>query len=245
MKEIRQGTARSIKFGPFLDIEDGITPLTALSIAQADIRLSKESGNFVSKNSAGAVTHNEGGYYTVPIDATDTVTPGILQIAARIAGSTAVFDDYMVLSQVAYDAKYGSSYLPVNAVQIASAAPPTRIGSLVINASGQVVASSVQGNVTGSVASVTAAVTAGTVSDKTGYTLTVTPPTAAAIWAHIVEGTLTAEQVLRVALAVLAGKADGGGTTTLHFRNLADSANRVTMTVDTSGDRSAVTVIPT
>lgn len=56
---------------------------------------------------------------------------------------------------------------------------------------GQGVAS-VQGNVTGSVASVTAGVTVSTNNDKTGYSLSVTPPTAAQIstqvWSEAIPG---------------------------------------------------------
>lgn len=57
-----------------------------------------------------------------------------------------------------------------------------------------------------------------------------------------VETNLTVRQLFRVSFAVLSGIANGGGTTTMHFRNLADSKNRVTATVDSSGNRSAITL---
>ena len=42
---LKQSTAVTIKFGPFVDDSDGKTAETALSIAQADIRLSKNGGD--------------------------------------------------------------------------------------------------------------------------------------------------------------------------------------------------------
>lgn len=59
---------------------------------------------------------------------------------------------------------------------------------------------------------------------------------------EVVEGALTMRQVLRVVLAVLAGKATGGGTTAIAFRDQADALNRVLATVDGNGNRTAVTL---
>ena len=56
----------------------------------------------------------------------------------------------------------------------------------------------------------------------------------------VIEGTLTQRQVLRLLLAVLALKSTGGGSNVLAFRNLADTANRVTTTVDTNGNRLTI-----
>ena len=62
----------------------------------------------------------------------------------------------------------------------------------------------------------------------------------AGILAGAVEGTLTLVQAQRLMLAVLTGKSSGGGTTTVTFRDTADSKDRVVATVDVSGNRSAV-----
>lgn len=59
---------------------------------------------------------------------------------------------------------------------------------------------------------------------------------------EVVEGSLTMRQVLRLVLSALAGKAAGGGTTTVTFRDNADSKNRISATVDASGNRTAVTL---
>lgn len=70
-------------------------------------------------------------------------------------------------------------------------------------------------------------------------------PTAAAIadavHDEVVEGTTTLRQSIRLANAALGGKASGLDTTTVAYRDLADSKDRFTATVDANGNRSAVT----
>lgn len=58
----------------------------------------------------------------------------------------------------------------------------------------------------------------------------------------VIEGTLTRRQAERIILAALAGKSSGGGTATIKFRNLADDGDRITATVDGSGNRTAITI---
>lgn len=56
-----------------------------------------------------------------------------------------------------------------------------------------------------------------------------------------VEVGVTFRTALKLMLSVLAGKVSGAGTVTNVFRNaVADSKNRVTATVDSSGNRSAI-----
>jgi len=62
---------------------------------------------------------------------------------------------------------------------------------------------------------------------------------AEAVRTIIVEGGHNLAQVLRAILSYVSGKADGGGTATLHFRSHADNKNRITLTVDADGNRSA------
>lgn len=57
-----------------------------------------------------------------------------------------------------------------------------------------------------------------------------------------VEGAITLRQAMRVMLAYLAGKATGGGTAAPKFRDQADTKDRISMTVDGLGNRSAVTL---
>jgi len=78
------------------------------------------------------------------------------------------------------------------------------------------------------------------VADKTGYRLSATGVDD--ILDEAVEGSYTLRQLLRLMAAVLAGKSSGGGTTTITFRNLEDDTNRVVATVDSSGNRTSVTL---
>lgn len=61
------------------------------------------------------------------------------------------------------------------------------------------------------------------------------------IWAHTLETGWTVLESLRVMLASAAGKLSGAGTTTVTIRDAGDSKNRITATVDESGNRTAVT----
>lgn len=63
----------------------------------------------------------------------------------------------------------------------------------------------------------------------------------AGVWAYVTEGAITAVQVMRGLAAVMMGKSTGGGTTAVAFRDLADSKDRIAATVDTDGNRTAIT----
>jgi hypothetical protein len=58
----------------------------------------------------------------------------------------------------------------------------------------------------------------------------------------ILEGSLTLIQAMRVMLSSLAGKLSGAATTTVLIRDTTDSKNRIQATVDSSGNRSSVTL---
>lgn len=56
-----------------------------------------------------------------------------------------------------------------------------------------------------------------------------------------VETGLTLRQLLRLLAAAEAGKVSGAGTTTFVIRNYGDTKNRISATVDTDGNRTAIT----
>jgi hypothetical protein len=71
------------------------------------------------------------------------------------------------------------------------------------------------------------------------------PLTAAAIDAildEVVEGSTTMRQMLRGFAAALMGKASGMATTNAVLRDIGDTKNRITATVDADGNRTAVTL---
>lgn len=63
-----------------------------------------------------------------------------------------------------------------------------------------------------------------------------------AILDEVVVGSYTMRQLLKVFAAALAGKATGGGTTSVTFRGVDDASNVIVATVDANGNRSAVTL---
>jgi hypothetical protein len=62
------------------------------------------------------------------------------------------------------------------------------------------------------------------------------------VWNNLTEGSLKAEDILRILLSFAAGEATGGGTTAIKFRDQADTKDRITMTVDENGNRSVTNV---
>lgn len=56
-----------------------------------------------------------------------------------------------------------------------------------------------------------------------------------------VESNLTVREALKLLSAVLAGEVSGGGTTTITFRSTDDTKDRIVATVDSNGNRTAIT----
>ena len=62
--------------------------------------------------------------------------------------------------------------------------------------------------------------------------------------AENIEGTYTLKDAIRIILAFAAGKVSGGGTSSIKFRSTGDDVDRIQATVDSSGNRTAVTINP-
>jgi len=120
MRFLKQSTASTLLLGPFLDETDGRTAETALTISQADVRLWKEGGTTAAqKNESTSATHRENGYYTCPLDATDTNTLGTLVVFVNESGALPIRQDYLVLPANVYDSLVlGTDVLDVSATQL-------------------------------------------------------------------------------------------------------------------------------
>ncbi len=105
---LKQYMAVTLKIGPFLDDNDWKTPETALTITQADIRLSKNGGDIVQKNEATSCTHDELGIYGCPIDSTDTNTLGRLQLWVHESGALPIRHEFTVVTANAYDSMFNT-----------------------------------------------------------------------------------------------------------------------------------------
>jgi hypothetical protein len=108
---LRQSTAaQSRMIGPFVDESTGKAE-TGLTIANTDIKLSKNGAAGVNKNSGGG-THRNNGMYSVTFDATDTDTIG--ELSGSVDMESPIFADvvsftFIVLKAEIYDAMYAST----------------------------------------------------------------------------------------------------------------------------------------
>lgn len=103
---LKQSTAATIVLGPFLDDTDGKTAETALTIAQADVRLSKNAAAFAQVGESTSATHMENGYYSKLVNTTDTNTLGRLVVAVQEAGALPVRQDYVVVTADEFDRQF-------------------------------------------------------------------------------------------------------------------------------------------
>jgi hypothetical protein len=117
---LKQSTAVDVLVGPFVDDGDGKTAETGLTIAQADVRLSKNGQNMAQKSDNTSCVHDELGMYNCELDATDTNTVGQLTISIHESGALPVRLDYHVVEEAVYDAMYGGSAAGPN-----TTTPPT------------------------------------------------------------------------------------------------------------------------
>lgn len=106
---LKQSTAITLRYGPFVDSTDGVTPETGLTISQADVRLSKAGGAFAQKNDATAGTHDENGWYSLPLNTTDTGTLGSLTVAVNESGALPVWEHFMVVPANVFDSLVSGS----------------------------------------------------------------------------------------------------------------------------------------
>ena len=65
-----------------------------------------------------------------------------------------------------------------------------------------------------------------------------------AVWAQILETGYSAEDILRLFAAALAGKVSGAAGPTITFRDINDTIDRIVADVDSSGNRTTVTLDP-
>jgi hypothetical protein len=142
---LRQSTAsQEVPLGRFLDSTDGDTEMTALTIANTDIKIWKAGATtFASKNSGGA-THSANGLYYAVLDATDTDTIGPGEIHTHVSGALATKTSFVVLSPAVYDSLFGATALSTHTAAAVQA----------------LVAAGAVASVTGSVGSVAATVNA-------------------------------------------------------------------------------------
>jgi hypothetical protein len=110
---LREDTdATIIMLGPFLDATDGVTAETGITAAamEPNIMLSKAGGGFALRSETDDPAHSQTGWYTVPLDATDTSTPGKLIVKVHdSAVHMPVWTEFQVVPANVYDSLVGGS----------------------------------------------------------------------------------------------------------------------------------------
>ena len=260
MQYLKQSTAITIQIGPFLDETNGKTAETGLTIAQADIRLSKNGGNIAQSHDATGATHDELGWYALPLDATDTDTLGRLIVLIHEAGALPVWREFMVAPANVWDSLFAADKLQVHVAEMT--ADIIDASALKADAAEEIADAIWDEAIAGHAAAGSFGQQCGTDLDAVladtdelqgddvpGLIAALNDPAVAAIGDavldEVVEGAYTVRHYLRLFAAMLLGKAGGGGTATVVFRDTADSKDRISMTVDTDGNRTAVSLTET
>jgi len=313
---LKQSTAVDVIVGPFIDKTDGNTAETALTVTQAEVRLSKNGGNMAQKNEATALAHDELGYYLCKFDATDTNTLGILQLMIHeSADALPVYHEYMVVTANVWDTLCSTDLFQTDLTQIGGVAQSatdlkdladTGYDPSTHKVQGVVLVDTTTTNTDMVDVSDLATILTDTNELQTDWTnggrldllmdavkaktdnlpadpadesniiaeinanetkidtlqtdvtaikgyvdtevaaikaVTDTLSLAAiadAVHDEVTEGTTTLRQAVRLLLSHHAGKSSGGGTNTLVYRDVGDTKDRLTYTVDADGNRSAV-----
>ena len=107
---LKQSTAFTFRVGPFLDDTDGKTAETGLTIAQADMQISKNGGAFAqTSDAAPTTTHDADGWYQCPLTTTDTDTLGAFTIQIGMAGALPVWEHFIVVPANVFDSLVAGS----------------------------------------------------------------------------------------------------------------------------------------
>jgi hypothetical protein len=115
MNLLRQSTAATVNFGPFVDDTDFKTPSTGLSPATS---ISKNGGAYASGPTG---SHQSSGHYSLSLTTSHTDTLGLLRVMSKVTGALSVWRDFTVLPANVYDSLVaGSDKLEVDTVQISS-----------------------------------------------------------------------------------------------------------------------------
>lgn len=112
---LRQSTAsQEVLLGPFVDSTDGVTAETALTIANADIKVFKAGATTLANKNSGGGTHISNGNYLAVLDATDTDTVGSGALVVQVSGALAVRHAFTVLPAAVFDAFIaGTAGMPI------------------------------------------------------------------------------------------------------------------------------------
>ena len=259
---LRQSTAsQEIPLGFLLDSTDGNTEETGLTIANTDIKLWKHGATTLANKNSGGATHISNGIYYCVLDATDTNTLGSLIVFVHVAGALSVKVECEVMTTNRFDSLVlGTDKLEIDVVQLSNSAQSLLDLKDFADAGYNPATNKVTGVLltdtcttnTDMVGTANAALAATALTDATWTDakaafldksiVSLNDISVANIISGIADGSLDLQEMLRIIVAATAGKSSGGGTTTLVFRDSADAKARITATVDSNGNRTAMTL---
>lgn len=161
----------------------------------------------------------------------DGTSPPLSTINSVLAALSAAAPTAKIVLNVPFSQKWLATYqlatLPTNAVLTNIAAPEMASGALIWSYDGHHPNQEGHANL--------GARLAGTILSAYGAG-------DSALWDTVIEGSYTAKQIMRLLASAMLGKVSGAGSNAPVFRDLADAKNRITATVDASGNRTAVTL---
>jgi len=130
MQMLRQSTQVIVRVGPFVDVGDGFTPQTDITLGGNEAELLKSASVEVdiSGRTWAAVT-NCRGWYDLTLTTDDTDTVGLLTVVVQDdSDCLPVFRDFQVIEEAVYDELYKSAATGINAAcdtAISDYDPPT------------------------------------------------------------------------------------------------------------------------
>jgi hypothetical protein len=88
--------AGTVKIGPIMDENNGKTVLSAQTIANADIKISKNNGDFAARVDTDPADLDEDGWYDVPLASDDTGTAGHVIVKIHVTGFLPIWRKFAV-----------------------------------------------------------------------------------------------------------------------------------------------------
>jgi hypothetical protein len=251
MRYLRTNTAARITVGPFFDKTDGVTPETAITVTSCKLSLMVDDSNVPTlvldtapTASGGAndmvhVTGDDSGFYDLELAAANVNYLGraVLSITDP-AVHCPVVHEFMILPANVYDSLVlGTDTLNADVTQFGGTNGTFSAGRPEVNTT------HAAGTAWGSGAITAASIATGAV-DADALAADAANEIADALLDRTagVETGYTVRQAMRIMLSAMAAKLSGAATTTVTIRDVGDTKARITATVDSDGNRSAVTL---
>jgi hypothetical protein len=114
MRFLKQNAATAVSVGPYVLSSDAVTPSTGLT---PTIELQKTTGLWAARDSTGAITADQDGWYLVPLSSVDAGTLGPLMLKGTESGNLPIWHEFMVQTAEAWDQNFGTG----NAVNLTTA----------------------------------------------------------------------------------------------------------------------------